>query len=119
MPHVLLEGPISLEEFYRSFEPLRGGKPGEVLKANYLFIEKGGKRALLESVAVEEGRHQSFFIELLQRKGGLTVRLLPATDPEKTPGVKRLLALVARRLKSLSPGCRYGKNNIQSFLEED
>ncbi len=119
MPHVLLEGPITLEEFYRDFVPLKGGRPGEVLKANYLFIEKSGRRALLESVAVEEGRHQNFFIELLQRKGSLTVRFLPATDPEKTPGVKRLLALVARRLKTLSPGCRYGTNNIQSFLEED
>ena len=47
------------------------------------------------------------------------MRLLPATDPEeKTPAVKRLIALVARRIRQIVPQSRYGKTNLQDFLAE-
>jgi len=53
---------------------------------------------------------------LSQKKTSLTVRLLPLTDPEKTPGVKTILALVARQIRDSNPNVIYGKNNLQDFL---
>jgi hypothetical protein len=47
---------------------------------------------------VEAGRSQSFFVQLSQKDRQITVRLLPATDPEKTTGVKRVMALIAMQL---------------------
>ena len=49
------------------------------------------------------------------RDNGLTVRLEPLTDPEKTPGVRRAIAQVAQRLRSAS-GASYGTSNIQEYL---
>jgi hypothetical protein len=46
----------------------------------------------------------------------ITVRLLPVTDPEKTPAVKKLMALVAAFTRTVYPGSRYGKTNLQEHL---
>jgi hypothetical protein len=74
---------------------------------------------LLEAVVVDKHRTQAFFIQLSQKDSAITVRLLPATDPEeKTPAVKRLMALVAQRVRQLVPESRYGKTNLQDFLIE-
>jgi hypothetical protein len=42
--------------------------------------------------------------------------LLPATDPEKTPAVKKVMALVARFIRTVYPESRYGKTNLQEYL---
>jgi hypothetical protein len=59
---------------------------------------------------------QRFFVELSQKKASLTVRLLPLTDPAKTPGVKMLMAIVTRQIKDSNPNVSYGKTNLHDFL---
>ncbi len=66
---------------------------------------------------VEQGRAQSFFVQLSQKDRQITVRLLPATDPEKTLGVKRVMALIAKQLREAAVGSRFGKTNLQEFLD--
>lgn len=88
----------------------------EILKVVDLYLNRSGSTALVDCVAVEEGRSQSFFVQLSQKDRQITVRLLPATDPEKTTGVKRLLAHIARQLLAASGGGRFGKTNLQDFL---
>ncbi|MFT5359459.1 MAG: hypothetical protein ACI9KE_006702 [Polyangiales bacterium] len=41
---------------------------------------------------------------------------MPATDPKKTPGVKRIMGLIATKLHEGVPGSRFGKTNLQDFL---
>jgi hypothetical protein len=57
-----------------------------------------------------------FFVELSQKKKSLTVRLLPLTDPAKTPGVKMIMAMIAKQIKDFNPTVIYGKANLQDFL---
>ena len=67
-------------------------------------------------MVVEAGRSQSFFVQVSQKDRQVTVRLLPATDPEKTTGVKRLMGLVAKQLHEFTAGSHFGKTNLQEFL---
>jgi len=46
------------------------------------------------------------------------VRLLPLTDPEKTNGVKSIMALIAKQIKDSNANIVYGKNNLEDFLIE-
>jgi CHASE3 domain sensor protein len=46
----------------------------------------------------------------------LTVRLLPLTDPEKTDGVKTIMATIANQIKETNENITYGKNNLEDFL---
>ena len=115
MPHVVLEGRVTIDECQRRFEPFVVREDERIVKVENFYRERDGRAALIETLVVESGHTQKFFILLSAKGEGLTVRLEPLTDPEKTPGVRRALALVAHRIREAS-GCAYGRNNIEDYL---
>lgn len=85
------------------------------MKFDRLYLDTGERAALLETLVVDRGHPQRFFIQMTARDGAVMVRCEPLTDPEKTIGVKRALALAAHRLAVEGNG-RYGSTNIAEFL---
>lgn len=115
MPHVLVEGTLSLGEAARRHAPSSRRVGDLLVKFDRLYLETAERAALLETLVVDRGHPQRFFIQMTARDGGVMVRCEPLTDPEKTPGVKRALALAAHRLV-VEGGGRYGSTNIAEFL---
>jgi hypothetical protein len=115
VPHVVLEGRVTIDDAARRFEPFVIRERDLVIKAERFYRERDGRAALVEMVVVGPGHTQKFFIQLSPRRDGLTVRLEPLTDPEKTPGVRRAIARVAHRLAEAT-GARYGSTNIEDDL---
>ena len=66
----------------------------------------------MESVAIEHGAAGNCFVQLKHHGAAITVRLLPDTDPEKTTGVKNVMALVTGFIRTVYPGSLYGKTNL-------
>ena len=118
MPHVVLENISSAIQAFDSIVPVTIKIDGGILKVTDKYMNAGQNKALVESLAIENNNNQSFFVELSQKKTSLTVRLLPLTDPAKTPGVKTILAMVAKQIKDSNPNVSYGKTNLQDFLLE-
>ena len=116
MPHVTIDGPVQIDRIEARFEPILYQEGTRIIKVSKLYREKGGRSALLETVTVEAGHQQKFFVQLAVRDDRLTVRLEPLTDPEKTSAVRIAIALVARRILDWEPGTRYGNTNIGEFL---
>ena len=116
MPHVVIEKAGDLQDLYQAFTPIIQRAGTEILKVQEFYLGRGGKEALLESVAIEQGAACNFFVQLKQHDNTITVRLLPATDPEKTPAVKKVMALVAGFIRTVYPASRYGKTNLQEYL---
>ena len=119
MPHVVIEGPVALDQIRDRFEPIFERDGDDILKVRSLYVEREGTEALFDTLVVESGHRQHFFIQLRLRDGqGATARLLPLTDPEKTPGVKRALARTAAWVRGLQPeSCHFGATNIAEFLD--
>lgn len=118
MPHVVIEEAGELQGLYQAFAPIIQRAGTDILKVQEFYLGRSGKEALLESIAIENGAACNFFVQLKQHEKAITVRLLPATDPEKTPSVKRVMALVAGFIRKVYPESRYGKTNLQEYLEE-
>jgi len=116
MPHIVLENINSTQEAFEAVEPFSNKIEGGILKVMDKYINANGQTSLIESLAIENGNNQSFFIQLTQKKSSLTVRLLPLTDPEKTNGVKTIMAIIAKQIKDTNPDISYGKNNLEDFL---
>lgn len=116
MPHVVLSGEISPAEVFDSLEPLMFREGGTVLKTSAKFLEAGGASVLVECLAIEDGKKSAFFALMGRRDDGLVVRLHPVTDPEKTDGVKRVLAMLANQVMEKHQGLSVGKTNLQEFL---
>ncbi len=117
MPHVVIEDAFDLGIACQSLkiEAVRNGN--EILKVVDVYLNRSSHNALVDCVVVEEGRSRSFFVQLSQKDRQITVRLLPATDPEKTNGVKRVMALIAKELHESTAGSHFGKTNLQEFLQ--
>ena len=117
MPHVVIEEAGDLQGLYQAFTPIIQRAGTDILKVQEFYLARSGKDALLESVAIENGFACTFFVQLKLHEKAITVRLLPATDPEKTPAVKKVMALVAGFIRKVYPNSRYGKTNLQEYLE--
>ena len=50
-------------------------------------------------------------------KDRTTIRLLPATDPEKTDAVKQSLANLCLEIQKLYPDMKVTKSNLWDFLK--
>jgi hypothetical protein len=116
MPHVVLENTPSTLHAFQAIEPLTLKIDTGILKLGDKYINAAETSVLIEALAIEQGENQNFFIQLSQKKTSLTVRLLPLTDPEKSPGVKILMATVAKQIKDSNPAISYGKTNLQDYL---
>jgi hypothetical protein len=117
MPHVVIEEAVDLPVATQGIKLTAVRNGGEILRVVDVYLNRSGHTALVECVVVEEGRSQPFFVQLSQKDRQITVRLLPATDPEKTVGVKRIMGLIARQLHESIVGSRFGKTNLQEFLQ--
>jgi hypothetical protein len=116
MPHVVIEDAPDLAIACGAIiqAVLRNG--GEILRVIDVYLNRSSHTSLVDCVVVEEGRSQAFFVQLTQKDRQITVRLLPATDPEKTNGVKRILGVIAKQIHEASAGSHFGKTNLQEFL---
>jgi hypothetical protein len=117
MPHVVVEEAGDLQRLYQAFAPIMQRTENEILKVQEFYLSRNGRDALLESVAIEQGAACNFFVQLKLHENAITVRLLPATDPEKTPAVKKVMALVAAFIRKVYPTSCYGKTNLQEYLD--
>jgi hypothetical protein len=116
MPHIVLDNINSTKEAYAAVTPFAQKIEGGILKVIDKYINASEHTVLIESLAIENGENQNFFIQLSQKQTSLTVRLLPLTDPEKTNGVKMIMATVAKQIKDTNADISYGKNNLEDFL---
>jgi hypothetical protein len=116
MPHVVIEEALDLAGACEGITLAGVRDGGEILKVVDVYLNRSGHTALVDCVTVEQGRSQAFFVQLAQKDRQITVRLLAATDPEKTPAVKRILASIAGQLRAAAAGSRFGKTNLQEFL---
>ena len=118
MPHIVLEKAINVKDCYNSIEQMVHPLTNGISKITGKYIEYREGSALIESIVVEDGKAQNFFIQLSSKGEAVTVRLLPITDPEKTNGVKTLMGLVAKKIKDANSDITYGKTNLQNFIIE-
>jgi hypothetical protein len=116
MPHIILDGTVDLERFYTSFQPAQERKDGEILKTQDIYISQDRKVLLIEAIAIEDGPPQRFFIQASVKDKGTTIRIYQGTDPIKTAGVKKLLAIVAKQMRDQHPDVAYGATNLKEFL---
>ena len=111
MPHVVIaEGPEPTA-VYESFEPGSAIREGTtVLELGWAYLRRDGETVLIQATAVELGPPVHFFVAVERKRQRITVRCFPHPHVERTDGVKKLVAEVARRV--LADGGRVTKTNL-------
>jgi uncharacterized protein YlaN (UPF0358 family) len=116
LPHVVLNGEVEIENIFRNIEPLFIKNENEILKIIKIYMDQLKKSILFESLAIEKGKKTQFFGMLSKREDGLVVRIYPGFEIEKTDGVKRILAEIAKNLIEKFPRLKIGETNLSDFL---
>ena len=116
MPHVKIAGLRSADELFVQLLPFQTRDETGVQKVSSYFLEQGGKSILAEALVADGGLPRHFFISVNWRGEQATVRCLPATDPEKTAAVKRLIVRLAMRLRDLCPQARFVGDNVPEII---
>ncbi|MBM3316732.1 MAG: hypothetical protein FJY75_02665 [Candidatus Eisenbacteria bacterium] len=116
MPHVQLRGAVRVADLAAPLADFMEAQPPEVRKIQGAFLALDRRHLLLEAVVVEAYLRQSFFLLLREEEEGLLIRCHPVGTPQKTDGVKRLIAAVARRCRALRPDLVVGNTNLEALL---
>lgn len=119
MPHIVIAGPIKFENIYREFEKeIHKIDDKTIIKFADCFLNKDKNMILMNTVVIENQRPVSFYIIIMAKENQITVRLDPNTDPEKTFGVKKSLALIARKILEKGNDLKITKTNLQDFVTQ-
>lgn len=114
MPHAVIAGECDLAEFARRWQPLVLRRGGDVLRADQIYLERDSRALLIDALCVEAGRKQPFYVKIARHeRGSATVRVDPMTHPERSEGVRALVAEIAARLLAATPGARVETTNLE------
>lgn len=116
MPHVVVTGPLDAARVAEDFVPVMERTDQGVLKAEKAYLALAKDALVIEALTIEGDTKQSFLVLVQNRPDGVVVRLHPLVDPQKTDGVKRVLALVGRQIREKVDGAAFGETNLQPYL---
>ncbi len=118
MPHVVLNGPITLKEVFNNLAPLALRDEEIILRTLKKYIDAEEESILVEALTIEKGIKTNFIALLKGREDGLVIRIHPYSKVEKTDGVKKILAEIAKQLLETFTILKVGKTNLQDFLPQ-
>ncbi|MFH1145247.1 MAG: hypothetical protein V1774_11960 [Candidatus Eisenbacteria bacterium] len=116
MPHVQIVGRCRVRDLHAPLAEFLAAAPPEVLKIQGAYLDREGRHLILEAIVVEQYLRQTFFLLIREEEGALIVRCHPFSAPQKTPGVKRLIARIALRCLEQYPAARIGNTNLREYL---
>jgi hypothetical protein len=88
-----------------------------ILKTTDLYLEREKNVILIDSLAIDADNKTVFLSMISGRDDGVVVRLYPKIDVEKTEGVKKILAELAKQLIATFPELRIGETNLENYLK--
>jgi hypothetical protein len=116
MPHVVLNGNVTIESVFRKFEPLFVRDSSSILRTLAVFIERGSGSVLIECLFIDSQVKTVFLAMVSGREDGLVVRLYPKVEVKKTSCVKQVLAEIAKQLMKTYQELKLGETNLQDYL---
>ena len=116
LPHVVLNGKASIQNIFEKLEPLFVRDRTEILRTMEMYLERNKNAILIDSLAIESDKKQSFLAMITGREDGVVVRLYPKQEIEKTDGVKRILAEIAKQLVRKFADFKTAETNLGEYL---
>jgi hypothetical protein len=117
VPHVVLNGKVSVENIFEELKPLLIRNQNSILKTTDVYLEREKNVILIDSLAIDDDKKIVFLAMISGRGDGVVVRLYPKIDIEKTEGVKKIIVELAKQLIATFPQLKIGETNLDSYLK--
>lgn len=116
MPHVVLKGPVTVEDIWLSFKQMEFHESGCHFKAHEAYLSDDKQTLLIRTLVVERDFPKNYFVKLTQRADEITINLEPLAGPERTDAVKRFLGICAWQIAWAEPETELINTNIKDFI---
>ena len=116
MPHVVLNGNIGVENVFTALKPLFFRNGTDILRTSESYLEREKNAILVDSLSIQRDKKIGFLLMISGREDGIVIRLYPKSEVEKTEGVKRLIAEIAKQLLQTFPELRRGETNLSEYF---
>lgn len=116
LPHVVLKGKTKIKSIFNELKPIFLKEGLNILRTSDTYLDRNKTAILIDSLAIESNRKQSFFAMITSREDGVVIRLYPKQEIEKTDGVKKLLAEIAKQLIHQFPDFATAETNLGEYL---
>ncbi len=116
MPHVVLNGNIGVENVFTELKPLFFRDGTDILRTSESYLEREKNAILVDSLSIQGDKKIGFLLMISGREDGIVIRLYPKSEVEKTEGVKRLIAEIAKQLLQTFPELRRGETNLSEYF---
>jgi len=116
MPHVVLNGKVAMDDIFKELKPLMIRENQNILKTTDVYFERGKMAILVDSLSIDAVKKTAFLAMINSRDDGVVVRLYPKVEVEKTEGVKRILAELAKQIIETFPTLKVGETNLDYYL---
>ena len=117
MPHVVLNGKVSVENIFEELKPLMIINENSILKTTDIYLEREKNAILIDSLAIDADKKTVFLTMISGRNDGVVIRLYPKIDVEKTEGVKKIIVELAKQLIATFPELTVGETNLDNYLK--
>ena len=117
MPHVVLNGKVSVENIFEELKPLMIINENSILKTTDIYLEREKNAILVDSLAIDADKKTVFLTMISGRNDGVVIRLYPKIDVEKTEGVKKIIVELAKQLIATFPELTVGETNLDNYLK--
>jgi hypothetical protein len=117
MPHVVLNGPVGIDDIFNKLKAVLIRNESGVLKTDNMYMSRDKSAILIESLSIEGGIKRSFFAMIGRRDDGVVVRIYQGSEIEKTTGVKSILSEIAKQLLAAFPQLTIGETNLSEYLK--
>jgi len=111
-----LVGKSAVEDIFKALKPILVRNERGILRTMDSYLESKKNSMLIESLSIQENRTISFLVMISSREDGVVIRLYPKSEVEKTDGVKRLLAELAKQFMGTFPDFKLGETNLREYL---
>ncbi|MFX0114341.1 MAG: hypothetical protein ACFFB3_07325 [Candidatus Hodarchaeota archaeon] len=116
MPHAVINGEIAVEDIFTRLNPIFIKDNANIVKTKEFYLSRDKNVMLVEIIIIDRSRKTEFIAMISRRDDGVVVRIYPGEDVEKTDGVKRSLAEIAKQLLILFEESKLGKTNLNQFF---
>lgn len=117
MPHVVLNGSVTIDEIFEKINTIFIRDENGILKTDNVYINRDKTALLIESLAIDAGNKYNFLTMISHRDDGMVVRIYPGLDVEKTDGVKKIIAEISKQILTISPQLKTGETNLSDYLK--
>jgi hypothetical protein len=119
VPHVVLKGPIEIDEVFRRLKPVFVKTERGILKATDAYMDRAKRSILIDAMSIEAGETVRFLMMIVAHEDGIEVRMFDVPEVPASDSIRMVMAETAKQLLETFEELELGETNLIKHFNVD